>query len=909
MYQNIGKTSIILAKEGEYLKEEFYELIKKKNFIFNLIQDNELDGIWFWDLENPKNVWCNSKFWNTVGYHQESHSNCLPIWSNILTKKDYKFFRKQLHNPTKDSDFIYDHIVSYIHLNKSLIYRCVKLVFIMDEKTNLPIRLLGINTYGNHKTLDNRSKSEPAHPTKLYTEVIKYTKIGFWEWNMDTSKVQIDENWAQILGYSLTELEPYSINTLQEYIHPEDLQKSNRLLEEHFENKSLIYECEMRVKHKNGNWIRILDRGKKIDRNHRDISNSIIGSRQQILNNQSELDQHKLFIEQSPSAIAMFDNQMRYISYSRKWITDYEIKIDNITGMSHYDVFPEIEERWVKDHKKCLRGNVLKCEEDRFERVDGSVQWLSWELHPWYTDDLEIGGIIMLTADITKTKEAEIRLKLSERKFRENFKNAAIGMAILDLDGKWLEVNKSLCKMLGYSVKELEKLTFQDITHPDDLEVDLGFVDELLKGKRSFCHIEKRYFHKSGKVVHIILSVSLMRDESKKPLYFMAQITNISPRILAENKLHKTLSKLEGILDASTQVSIIGTNKNGLITTFNKGAENLLGYSRQEIIGKKTPLFVHIQSEVDDRSKELSTLFNKRIEGFEVFTTLPKNQKYDTKEWTYVKKDGTRFPVQLTITAIKNNNKIVGYLGVAADISQIKNVEKEIKSLLKVANGQNKRLKNFAHIVSHNLKSHSSNFSMLLDLYLEEKPDEAQNEIMQLFQSASDNLNDTIQHLNEVVLINTSVDENLKDLNLNNIIERVINGVGIMANSAKVKIINKVDVSISVKGILAYLESIVLNFITNSIKYRSLDRSSFVLLNTHEEDNYIVLTIEDNGLGIDLKKHHAKLFGMYKTFHHNKDARGIGLFITKNQVEAIGGKIEVESEVNQGTIFKIFMKK
>jgi signal transduction histidine kinase len=104
----------------------------------------------------------------------------------------------------------------------------------------------------------------------------------------------------------------------------------------------------------------------------------------------------------------------------------------------------------------------------------------------------------------------------------------------------------------------------------------------------------------------------------------------------------------------------------------------------------------------------------------------------------------------------------------------------------------------------------------------------------------------------------------------------------------------------------AYLDSILLNLITNAIKYRSPERQPVIELSTETEGEYLVLLVKDNGLGLDLQKFKDKLFGMYKTFHNNPNSRGIGLFITKNQIEAMNGKVEVESQVNVGTTFKIY---
>jgi light-regulated signal transduction histidine kinase (bacteriophytochrome) len=110
-----------------------------------------------------------------------------------------------------------------------------------------------------------------------------------------------------------------------------------------------------------------------------------------------------------------------------------------------------------------------------------------------------------------------------------------------------------------------------------------------------------------------------------------------------------------------------------------------------------------------------------------------------------------------------------------------------------------------------------------------------------------------------------------------------------------------------VKVVPAYLDSILLNLFTNAIKYKSPKRKAFLEINYEINESQTIISFKDNGLGLDLKKNGHKLFGMYKTFHGNEDAKGIGLYITKNQIEAMDGKIEVESKLDCGSTFKIFI--
>ncbi len=899
-----NKTQNVENIKENYLKEELYALIKKDDSIFDFIQKSSLDGLWFWDLDKPENEWMNSKFWTTLGYDPDDMPHSASAWQEIINKEDLEVVFLNFTQHCKDPSHPYDQIVRYQHKLGHTVWIHCRGLAIRDDNGK-PIRMLGA-----HSDITKLKKVEIQLQRQVdrYQHIIEGTNLGTWEWNLKTGETIFNERWANIIGYTLLELDPVSIDTWIKNSHPDDLEKSNQLLQDHFIGKTAFYECEARMKHKNGKWIWVLDKGKVVSWDSEGNPEWMIGSHQEITKSKKAFEKNRLFIEQAPSAIAMFDTNMCYLAASQKWYEDYGIKDNNVIGKSHYEVFPEIGDKWKADHQECLNGKVLKSDEDRFERMDGSVQWLTYELRPWYTDENTVGGIIMHTADITRIKEAEIRLRISEEMFRRNFENAAIGMAIFDYKGGFTKVNYKLCKNFGYTASELKKMAFQDIVHPDDLKESNTQFQKLFDGERLYIRIEKRCFHKNGKIIYVNLSVSVIKDENNVPLYFVAQIEDINHKILARQKLQEAITKLENIIDDITQVSIIGTDKNGLITIFNRGAENLLGYTKEEMMFKQPFETLHLKEEIVQREEELSTLLGRKIEGFEVFTTLPMREAYDTREWTHVRKDGTCFPIQLTFSAIKNNDNISGYLGVATNISEIKKVEKELKSLLSLAEDQNRRLRNFAHIVSHNLKSHSGNFEMLLDLFLQENPEIEDNEIIKLFKTASEHLTETIVHLNEVVLINTSVNENLTGLNLYEAINKAIESVSAIAIEANVVINNKVTPDVNILGIPAYLDSILLNFITNGIKYSSGERSSYITLSADIEGDHVVLSVEDNGLGIDLKKNRSKLFGMYKTFHHNKDARGIGLFITKNQVEAMSGRIEVESEVNQGTTFKIYLK-
>ncbi len=232
---------------------------------------------------------------------------------------------------------------------------------------------------------------------------------------------------------------------------------------------------------------------------------------------------------------------------------------------------------------------------------------------------------------------------------------------------------------------------------------------------------------------------------------------------------------------------------------------------------------------------------------------------------------------------------------------------KQLSSLVEIKEEQNKRLQNFTHIVSHNLRSHTANLQGLLAIMEMENPELFENQYLQLVEQATNNLNKTILHLNEVLTSFNTEREQWGSLNLNKAVNSTISSIAQLAKDAKVSFFNEVPDEFNIFCISNYLESIILNILTNAIKYRSEERNCFLRVSADQEDDYFVIVFEDNGLGIDMKRYRDKLFGMYQTFHTHKVSNGLGLFITKNQIEVMGGKIEVESQVNVGTIFKVYL--
>lgn len=748
---------------------------------------------------------------------------------------------------------------------------------------------------------------------------------------------------------------------------------------------------------------------------------------------------HQIFIEQTPTAIAMLDTNMVYLAASKQWIRDFKLEKETIIGRSHYDIFPEIGDDWKAKHQKCLQGAIDICDEAPFYRSDGTIQWIYWDVRPWYLADGRIGGLLMHTGDITERKEKE----LLENRFESILSDCSEVARI----GTWeynLHSNESLWSDLVYDIYEVSK----------DFVPDLGSTLEFCEKEESRIIIEKASHDliEKGKDVDIEFEIKTPKGNIKflKVIGKIEYVANVATRLFgivqdvtstkeSEQKLNKAYIELEAIFN-SESIAVITTDRNGVINRFNKGAEVLLGYSSSEMIGMQKPEIYLLESELQQFKDDMYSEFRK--DEADVNFNYRNQNINDTRQWTFKRKDETTFPVLSTITAVNNQQgKNEGFISVATDISKIKAVKDELRrkngllnhaeqltlmgnwqwnlkqdsviwssnlykifglseeigqikydtyfhfvhpddkervkkhignfikthqkqglvhrillkdgtvkiiklvgEVVKDENGeikemigacqditktkmveekliqakeeleeftqklksQNQQLADFTHITSHNLRAPVANLNSLLEIYSYAENDEERTDIFNKFSSVIDHLSSTLNTLIEALKAKVGdANENIEKVYFEDVFKdtsQILSGAILKSNAV-------IDTDFSQLTHISYnkiyMESIFLNLIGNAIKYSAEDRAPHIEIKTEVKNEINIITFKDNGLGIDLKKHGSKLFGLNKVFHRHPDAKGVGLYLTKTQIEAMGGTISATSEVNVGTTFTI----
>ncbi|HAI76043.1 MAG TPA: hypothetical protein DCM08_07305 [Microscillaceae bacterium] len=854
-------------------------------------------------------------------------------------------------------------------------------------------------------------------------KIITGTNAGTWEWNLQTGVAIVNQNWANITGHLLNDIEPVTIQAWKNKIHPDDYPQADQLLREHLAGKTEVYEVEFRVKHQQGHWVWVMDRGKLLSRTPEGKPLLMYGQSQDITARKTVEENLKLFqslINYSTDAIqvATEDGRLYYINEvaSRRlgiaqdqahqyFVKDFEplfneekawiehlaalksnpalvIESENINQESGKKFPVEVLVKYVQI---AGRGFIIASSRDVEERkqiqekikqseyrlraiynssldsivligVDYSIQyfnkvaanfamrtfgkipeigdnyfdylpshwhkefqanfsqnlagefiqiekyfnrrWFQFRRFPVYDNDNRLVGIADNVRDITAAKKAQDELRRTKDVLQEISEMAKVGGYekdfILGTD-EWTSVTKAIHEVSddfvpnmensiafykeGESRQKITEAVTKALEQGEPFDVELQII--TAKGNERWVRAMGKTDFVSGKCVRLYGTFQDI-DQRKK-----------AEEIIKEQKERLDLivaGTYEGIWDLDLQK---GTVYRSPVW------KQMLGYADHEL-PNEMDVFENLLYE-DDKTRVLNAL-NAFLRG-DIRTD------FALEEARLKHKDGSTRWIAIKTVAIRDQQgRAIRMAGSHSDITERKKAEEELLRLLKLTQTQNERLKNFAHIVSHNLRSHSGNIAALLDLLFESKPEIQYLDFAVMLRQSANNLLETIEHLSDVAILNTETAQPLSPIVLYPIVEKAISHVAASAISAQVEIINALQGHETVQGVAAYLDSIVLNMLTNAIKYRMEGRKSFIKLSCTFHTKYIALHIEDNGLGIDLSKHEKKLFGLYKTFHEHPDARGIGLFITKNQVEAMGGWIEVKSEVNQGTTFTIFLQ-
>ena len=455
--------------------------------------------------------------------------------------------------------------------------------------------------------------------------------------------------------------------------------------------------------------------------------------------------------------------------------------------------------------------------------------------------------------------------------------------------------NKGIQGVFGYKKEDVGKTSkwWFDRIHPEDsLKMSVKLYS-FLEQKTEKWQDEYRFQCADGTYKYVFDRGFLVKDVNGKPIRMIGAIQDVTKQKEEEQRLRLLETVITQTKDA-VMITDIDISKNTIpnIIFVNSAFTDMTGYLANEVIGKSLEMFLGKKSDILEFDK-LKTAIQKYKECF--------------VETISYRKNGEEFWVNFSMIPVTNKDgEHSHWISIQRDVTEEKDKEKEREQLIRELTQNNKDLKQFSYITSHNLRAPLSNLTGLLNLIEDINIEDPElKEIITGFSKSTHLLNETINDLVKVIIIKDNPSIQKEKVLIKDVFENVFNQLSFLISVHKP--ILKIDLEdVTILDInKSYLESIFLNLLTNAIKYRDPNRQLKITIATKVEDDNLIITFKDNGIGIDLEKNKEKIFGLYQRFHNYPDSKGLGLYLVKSQVESMGGTISVASTVGKGTTFTI----
>ncbi len=778
------------------------------------------------------------------------------------------------------------------------------------------------------------------------------TGAGTWEWNIQTGETIFNEQWANIIGYTLEELAPISIDTWGKYTHPDDLKHSGEILEKHFKGELDYYECEARMKHKNGDWIWVLDRGKI---NEWDLDGKPLlmsGTHLEITERklaetslrESE-EKYRSLVENSPDGVIIYkEGKIVFANEEAKHMVGAKTKnkligkpvLQFIHPDSHKSVIRKMEELILDD----FSSNLV---EEKFIRLDGTpfdveikaiptvyehknaIQVIVHDITQRKKAALELTKINRVYALISQINNLIIRTHNQEELFQE-ICNIAVNFGKFRMSwvGLIAEDNK-IIKTAAFSGYENGYFTNSNITTVSDEPEGRGPTGISMREARTvICNdiandpimkpwrndALERGYHSSISIPlmvrnKIIGAFNLYSEEtnffsSEEEISLLEKIIlNISfalEKILIEEDRKKTEEKIQQLSQAVEQspVTIVITNKKGEIEYGNPKFLETSGYTMEEVVGQN--------------SRILKSGYTSADEYKELWRSLAMGKEWHG-EFHNKKKDGSLYWESASISPIVNSEgKTTHYIAIKEDITNRKQIQKELLKAKNKAEESDRLKLAFLANMSHEIRTPMNGILGFTELLKEPKlSGEEQQEYINIIEKSGKRMLNIINDIISISKVESGqIEISLSETNINEQIQYLYTFFnpeaklkGIQLNLSKILLAEDALVKTDREKVYAILT----NLVKNAIKFTNEGTIEF---GCEKKEGMLEFFVKDSGLGIS-KSQQKMVFERFRqvneTISRSHEGSGLGLAISKAYAELMGGKIWVKSQEGKGSTF------
>ncbi len=496
---------------------------------------------------------------------------------------------------------------------------------------------------------------------------------------------------------------------------------------------------------------------------------------------------------------------------------------------------------------------------------------------------------VPVSGDNETTAETLLR---SERMYRSIFNEAPIGISNVDSEGRMVNVNNTFAEMLGYTREEMMSRLMFDITHPDDRDANRLHLDDLVSGRKKNIKIQKRYLKKSGETIQAHVRGTAVYDDDGKFLYTISMIEDITERLRNEAALRESEEKYRELTDSLPQI-IFETDGSGKLVYVNKLGADFMGYPIGYLETKPDVLsFVH----PDDR--------NATAEKLQMILNGAEGRG---REIRMLHRDGKILDCMIYSSPVRKSNRIIGLRGIIVDVSEHKRMEDDLKVAKERAEEMNKLKSIFLANMSHELRTPMIGILGYAMMISEDIKDPQIKQMAGTIVKSANRLTDTLN----LILDLSKIEANRIDLRLHNVdpahlLEEVVNHYRPAAEEKGLKL----NFHAVAGGMTSRLDErlfsrIAGNLIHNAVKYT---REGQVDVELTAENDMAVVRVKDTGIGIS-EKNFGLIFEPFRQvsegYNRRFEGTGLGLTISRKFIELMNGTIEVESEVNKGSVFTV----
>tara|TARA_B100001146_G_C16200297_1_gene444060 strand:+ start:1019 stop:3664 length:2646 start_codon:yes stop_codon:yes gene_type:complete len=737
---------------------------------------------------------------------------------------------------------------------------------------------------------------------QLFNVAQRKAQLGHWLWDRKTNLATCSDNMCELLG--IKKGSKVTLDTLLKDVHPEDMVDVQASLAITMQTKSyrsfthrVIIDDEIR-------FIKVIG---EVNTDSEGRVVNVLGISQDVteqkkFENEILRKNHLLNVAEQKANMGhwFWQNGTNYILGSwnlfRLFGIEFEDEKAPIQTLLQF-VHPKDAERVEKYRIRALKEKKLDQLIFRIILGNNDVRTLMVTGEVYEDDSNEIKEILGIFQDITEQKNFENQIIKNNDLLSLAEREAQMGHWHLKPGDKYATWSKNLLAMYGMKPED-GKVTFEEMlsyVHPDDRGI-LNDHKKKIESNGTYGDFIHRIILADGTVKTIKINETVYKNEQGE----VEEIVGVCQDI---TKQYKEEARIRNIIDSAPYPNFI-LNQDSTIEMVNNEAQRLFGYSSQELIGNSIKML--IPTRFHDKGKMIR----------QAFFNTPKVQHIDIGEDLFMtSKKGKEIPVKVTVGPINNEDSIL-CSWIARDVTKEKQAEEKIlasneklEALASELKSQNNQLEDFSHITTHNLRSPVNNLNGLLSVYKMVKTDDEKKMLFEKFEKVTEHLTQTLDTLVDTLKVQTGEPVKREKLKLSETLRKIKEILTAEIEDSQAEIIMDFSAVDTIVYNQIYLDSLFQNMISNAIKYRSPDRKPKIMVSSKLVGDKIKLSFKDNGLGIDMDKYGKQLFRMNKVFHNHPQAKGVGLFMTKSQIEALGGTIKAKSQVDRGTTFDVYLKK